>query len=84
MAFWDFLFGGKTSDRDGSSPEKAVIVQSVGEEYAWMARHYPGFRPQMQALQDIEGRPYDVLTFANDRGDTCQVYFDISSFYGKI
>ena len=38
MGFFDFLFG-RAGRRDGSTPEKAVVVGSVGEEYEWVRRH---------------------------------------------
>jgi hypothetical protein len=84
MGLLDFLFGRRSSDRDGSSPATAIIVGSVGEEYEWMQRHCPGFRPGLQSLQQIEGKPYDVLTWQNDRGEERTVYFDISRFYGRF
>ena len=59
------------------------MVASVGEEYAWMQRHYPGFQPGMQALQTIDGKPYDVLTWRNEKGEERTVYFDISRFFGR-
>jgi hypothetical protein len=83
MGLLDFLFGRRSSDRDGSSPAKAIIVGSVEEEYEWMQRHCPGFRPQLQSLQRIKGQPYDVLTLQNDRGEERTVYFDVSRFYGR-
>lgn len=83
MAFFDFLFGRRAVDRDGSCPEKAIVARNVGEEYQWMQRHCPGFKPQMQALQHIDGKPYDVLTWRNDRGEQRKVYFDISAFFGR-
>ena len=83
MAFFDFLFGRRGGDQDGSSPEKALVVGSVGEEYAWVQRHCPGFQPEMQALREIDGKPYDVLTLHNDRGEQRTVYFDIARFFGR-
>jgi hypothetical protein len=81
MGLLDFLFGGRDDGRDGSSPEKAIVVGSIAEEYAWMQRHCPGFHPGMQALSEIDGKPYDVLTWRNDRGEERTVYFDISRFF---
>ncbi|MCI0702858.1 MAG: hypothetical protein L0241_17395 [Planctomycetia bacterium] len=83
MGLFSFLFG-KRDGHDGSSPEKAIIVNSVGEEYDWMTRNCPGFQPVMQALQDINGKPHDVHTLRNDRGEEKMVYFDISRFFGKF
>lgn len=82
MGILDFLFDHRGEDRDGSSPEKAIIVGSVREEYAWMQSHHPGFQPGMQALREIDGKPYDVLTWHNDKGEERTIYFDISRFFG--
>ncbi len=84
MGLLDFLFGRRNGeDRDGSSPEKAIIVNSIGEEYAWMQRHCPGFQPAQQALSECNGKPYDILTWRNASGEERTVYFDISRFYGS-
>jgi hypothetical protein len=81
MGILNWLFG--SAGGDGSSAPQAIVVGSVGEEYAWVQRHCPGFAPQMQSLQHIDGKPYDVLHLKNDRGDERTVYFDISKFFGK-
>ena len=82
MGLLGWLFGRRSSD--GSSAGQAVVVGSVGEEYAWMQEHCQEFQPQMQSLQEIDGRPYDVHTLRNARGEERTVYFDISRFYGKL
>ena len=81
MDMLGWLFGRR--DGDGSSAAQAVVVGSVGEEYAWIRRHCLGFKPTMQALQQIDGKPYDVHTLRNAAGQQRTVYFDISRFYGK-
>jgi hypothetical protein len=81
MGLLSWLFGNRGGD--GSSASEAVVVNSIQEEYAWMLRHCPGFTPQMQSLQEIDGQPYDVHTLRNARGEVRTVYFDISRFYGK-
>ncbi|MCE9548104.1 MAG: DUF4919 domain-containing protein [Planctomycetia bacterium] len=93
MGLLDFLFRrgrgvsqGSASDGstpDGCTPENAIVVQSIAEEYQWMQRHLPGYRPVSQALSDFSGTPMDVLTWANARGQQRVVYFDISAFFGK-
>jgi hypothetical protein len=83
MGLLDFLFGRRGEGPDGSSPEKAIVVGSIAEEYEWMRRQFPGFRPVMQALTHHGGKPYDVLTWQNDKGETRKVYFDISAFFGR-
>lgn len=77
------MLGGSDDGRDSSSPAKAIIAQGVPEEYAWIRDHLPGFKPQMQALQFIDDKPYDLLTVRNTRGEEKVIYFDISSFFGK-
>ncbi|HEV3438758.1 MAG TPA: hypothetical protein VG122_15440 [Gemmata sp.] len=42
------------------------------------------FRPGIQALQEIEGKHYDVHTLRNAAGEERTVYFDISRFFGKF
>ncbi|MBM3981832.1 MAG: hypothetical protein FJ304_16465 [Planctomycetes bacterium] len=84
MGLLSFLFGRRGGDRDGSSPEKAIVVGSVGEEYEWMRRNCPGWQPVMQALSEIGGKPYDVHTLRDERGEERTVYFNISGFFGKF
>lgn len=67
---------------DGSSPEQAIVVNSVSEEYDWLQDHYPGYKFHQQALLQIDGKPYDALTFKY-KGKKQTIYFDISSFFGK-
>jgi hypothetical protein len=83
MGLFSWLFGGNGGG-DGSSPAQAVIVGSVGEEYAWVQRNCPGFQVQMQSLSHIDGKPYDVLKVRNAQGEERSVYFDISPFFGKL
>lgn len=82
MGLLGWLFGG--AGAGGSSPERAIVVGSVAEEYAWLRRHCPGFRPHMQALQHIDGKPYDVQTLRSEDGRERVVYFDISRFFGRL
>jgi hypothetical protein len=82
MGLLSWLFG--NSGGDGSSAAQAVVVGSVGEEYAWVQRNCPGFKMEMQSVHQIDGKPYDVLHITNEQGEKRTVYFDISSFYGKF
>jgi hypothetical protein len=44
----------------------------------------PRLQLRMQALQEIDGKPYDVHTLRNDPGEERTVYFDISRFYDQF
>lgn len=75
---------------DGSTPAQAVVVldaadeeQGVQAEYAWLARHFPGYGELQQSLQNQAGKTYDVLEFMTPDGAKHVVYFDISAFFGK-
>ena len=74
------LFGGPA--KDGSSPEKAIVVDSIAEEFMWIAHHCSEFNMEKQALHHIDDKPYDVLTLGNGTGEKRTVYFDISKFFG--
>jgi cation diffusion facilitator CzcD-associated flavoprotein CzcO len=85
MGLFSWLFGNRVVVvGDGSSAAQAVVVGSVSEEYAWVQKNCPGFQLQMQSLQNIDGKPYDVLALKNDQGEERNVYFDISQFFGKF
>jgi hypothetical protein len=73
---------GGAASRDGSSPESAVVVNNVREEREWIAQRYAGAVIMQQRLIKIDGKPLDVLTVAVS-GAARDVYFDISSFFGK-
>jgi hypothetical protein len=60
---------------DGTSPEKAFTVITVGEEYAMLRAL--GLQPQQQSLFSDGGHSYDVLTAVNPHGKTFNVYFQI-------
>jgi hypothetical protein len=81
MGLFDFLFGRRQGD--GSSPERAVLVQSIAEEYLWLQKNCPGYQPRGQALHRIGGKPYDLLILHSPDGKERKVYFDISAFFGK-
>ena len=82
MGLMSWLFGKHGGDE--SPAAQAVVVGSVSEEYAWIQRNCPGFKVRMQSLQQIDGKPFDVLKIQNEQGEERTVYFDISSFFGKF
>lgn len=83
MGILNWILGHRQAAGDGSSPDTAIGVGSVGEEYAWVGRHCPGFALEMQALLFDGGKPFDVLSLRHADGRERKVYFDISRFYGR-
>ena len=75
--------GENSSNRDGSSVENAIVVNSVEEEYAWIQHHHAEFRLERQALRGVDDKMIDVLMLRNDENATRTVYFDITSFFNQ-
>jgi hypothetical protein len=77
------------ADRDGSSYEKAIVIQEktestgVDAEYAWLKKHYPGYKMKQQSLTNKNGKAYDLIEIVTAQGKTMTIYFDISNFFGK-
>ena len=71
------------SSRDGSSPDLAIPVTGIRQEYDWVALHCPDFAVAGQALVGMPEKPLDRLTLRSLDGRERQVYFDISAFFGK-
>jgi predicted RNA-binding protein associated with RNAse of E/G family len=69
--------------RDGSSYEKAIIVNSISEEYVYVRKDCKGCQMKGQSLNFNDKKPYDILTLIKPNGDEVSYYFDISSFFGK-
>jgi protein involved in sex pheromone biosynthesis len=67
---------------DGSSYEKAIVVNSVSEEYAYVKKVCPGCKFKKQSLSSKNKKYYDILIFI-DSGSEVMYYFDINSFFGK-
>ena len=65
---------------DGLSAETAYKVPDIQTEYAIMRQL--GIAVRQQSLI-VKGKPYDLLEGTAADGSTRQVWFDISSFYGK-
>lgn len=81
---------GQVSGGDGSSYAQAVVIEEKSEstgvtaEYAWLKKHYPGYRMKSQSLNFHKNKPYDILSIVPAEGEEKEVYFDISNFYGKF
>ena len=78
-----------TPDRDGSSFSKAIIIEEFSEttgvkaEYAWLDKHYAGYKTEKQTLRALNNIPCDIIRIKTPDGQEKDVYFDISNYYGK-
>ena len=79
-----------SGDRDGSSFEKAVIIDAKNEttgvdaEYVWLKENYPGYKTLSQSLNHSNSKPFDIINIQTSTGEKKKVYFDISKFFGKL
>ena len=79
----------QSGERDGSSYEKAIIIneksegKGVSAEYAWLKENYPGYKSMGQSLSNHNGKSYDIIRIKTSGGSEKSIYFDISSFFGK-
>jgi hypothetical protein len=67
---------------DGSSPQLAIQVQSIREEYEWISQNLPGFEVLGQGLAFHDSRAFDVI-IVKCGDEVRKIYFDISSFAGQ-
>lgn len=80
----------KSTGGDGSSYEKAIVIAEktettgVDAEYAWLRKNYPGYKVEMQSLNQHDGKPYDILKIKTADGVEMSVYFDISNYFSKF
>lgn len=66
----------------GTSADDAFVVGSVDQEYQILRSL--GLERGSQALHQINGKAYDVLTVRDPaNGETREVWFDISRFFGR-
>jgi hypothetical protein len=66
---------------DGSSPEKAIEVMLVDEEYDLLA--VKKWRRVQQKLLDVSGETFDVMTVENAQGQRSDIYFRITRLFRK-
>lgn len=74
----------QSTERDGTSFEKAIIAKSIDAEYAWLRKNCPDCKFLQQSLRQNKGKHYDVLTVQLSDGSKKDYYFDINSFFGKF
>lgn len=86
--FYDYRIGSKKEKqligiKDGKSIAKAIKVNSISEEYAYLRNNCKNCKLIQQALIFEKKKPYDLLEVEKPDGSRLSFYFDISSFFGK-
>lgn len=59
-------------------------MQGVPMEYEWIRKNYPNSKPKGQALIEQNGKVYDQIDIVTASGEVKSLFFDITSFYGKL
>lgn len=78
-----------SQDRIGAGFATAIVIAATNEgdgvkaEYEWIRENLLGSRTTGQSLSFHVGKPYDVVHVECANGEKTDVYFDVSSFYGK-
>ncbi|MGI3900953.1 MAG: hypothetical protein ACRYGP_12540 [Janthinobacterium lividum] len=74
---------------NGISPERAVIIvdaanetEGIRAEHVWQARVHPRWQWREQAVFRRDGHMFDLITLRGPDGPH-EVWFDITSFFGK-
>ncbi len=74
----------------GSSYETAIVLEGatnegsgVRAEHVYVQKHYPTFTWQSQGVANKDGRVYDIVELV-DGTETRTLYFDITSWFGKL
>jgi len=77
-------------ENTGFSYQNAIVIKEktetsgVKSEYKWLEENYPGYKMIRQTLNFKGKKPYDILKIKTAEGQTLEIYFDISNFYGKF
>lgn len=66
---------------DGRSPETAIPVLFIDEEYEWLREKK--LKMSRQAIRDVGTEKYDVLTVSDAQGGVRDVFFNITRMYAK-
>ena len=80
----------ETATSEGTSIAKAVVIKAPNElagmdaERAWIKQHLPGYGLGEQRLVSDHDHMYDVFKVHTAAGETRDVYFDITDYFGKM
>ena len=81
----------ESTDEAGLTVETAIFLEDatnelngVQAEHTYTSKRYPGWKWRMQSLMDVGGKHYDIIELVGQKGETKTIYFDISSWFGKM
>jgi hypothetical protein len=75
--------------RGGFSIENAIVIRvekeqaGVEEEFKWLAINYPGYSMIRKTQISRAAKHYDLVKIRTKDGQQKNIYFDITSFFGK-
>lgn len=75
--------------RGGVSFENAIVIRvekegpGVEEEYKWLTANYPGYAMIRKTQTSNAKKHYDIIKIRTKDGRERDIYFDITSFFGK-
>jgi len=81
----------ESANEPGLTVETAIILEGatnelngVQAEHIYTSKRYPGWKWRMQSLMNVGDKHYDIIELVGQKGETKTIYFDISSWFGKM
>jgi hypothetical protein len=77
-------------EEEGCSFKTAIVIEASNEfegiamERQWLEAHYPGYQKNSQSTSFVGDKIYDLITIETAAGVEKVIYFDITSFFGKL
>jgi hypothetical protein len=77
------------SSPQGTGCDDLVVIEApdtdtgIDAEDTWIRRHYPGHRKVRQSLVSCDETMVDLIEIEGPNGERREVFFDISSFFGR-
>jgi hypothetical protein len=82
--------GAAAGEPMGTGCDDLVVIDApdtgagIDAEYAWIQQHFPGFQKEGQSLGSCDETMVDMIEIVTADGTPRRIYFDISSFFGKL
>jgi hypothetical protein len=81
----------ENSDELGLTLETAIVLEDatnefngVSAEHIYTNKRYPGWKWKTQGLMNAGDKVYDVIELVGPKDETKTIYFDITSWFGKL